>query len=862
MSASRARYTLRFAACLAVLGVGVVAACTSPERAFGTGPGGTGGTGGCGVAADCDDQNACTADACDGGVCAHVPAVDGPAPEQVVGDCQTAVCTNGHVWSLENNSDLPDDGNDCTTDACVVGVPAYTAVAAGTGCATNGGTMCNGEPVTPACVECLLADDCTALPPTDECQVRICTAGVCGQTFTASETPLSTQPAGDCNVAVCDGAGGIKQNIDDADLPVDGNACTSDVCTNGVPSNPNMPLDSPCGNPPVLYCDGQGSCAGCTNAGQCGAPLACQDRTCVGGQCGVANKANGTGCDDGSYCNGADSCVAGACNGHAGDPCAPNLGDADADCSESCDEGADVCTANDTAGTACSNGPGGPCKVQDSCNGGGTCVTVWQPSSMVCSPASGSGCTAAAYCTGSSASCPPNTLAPVNTYCGTTYDCPDSNCYTNDWGCDASGGCTVLLSSVLSCPILYSWDGQGFAFESDMYTSGTLGLWLGTRYRKPDPNDAYVLRQPLTERDGLLELRLVEELEEIDYLDQVRLFAVDVPADRQVVAWANNVPGSAVVLAERLVTIGQTRLPLLSAVHLESGQNVTGKLALSDGDTVVLSEDLNLPEWNTLEVDLGEVEGAPVLKMIVDGRSRYPTTQAGMDHRAQQDPGGLQTQLEVADGVGGWVAVPRSVVTLVRPKEFPRPMAIDITSVFPSGDRRMRLRWVNKTVLDAIWIDTTPNAPLTITEAPVVTASLGHHGFSFLMGGDLPVYSYAEPGQLSWPLAPGNYTRYGDVRPLLGAVDDLFAIFGPGDEVAMQFQPPPAPPADQKRFYAFASVGYYKQSNLVNGGLVPFTVAPLPFGAMSNFPYSEPEAYPSDATHQDYLTTWNTRAAP
>ena len=100
------------------------------------------------------------------------------------------------------------------------------------------------------------------------------------------------------------------------------------------------------------------------------------------------------------------------------------------------------------------------------------------------------------------------------------------------------------------------------------------------------------------------------------------------------------------------------------------------------------------------------------------------------------------------------------------------------------------------------------------------------------------------------------------MSPLLGAVDDMFVIFGSGDEVALDFLGPAAPATGQHRFYAFASVGYYKQSNLVNGGAVPYTVSPLPFGAMSNFPYSAPEAYPTDAAQQSYLTTWNTRTVP
>jgi hypothetical protein len=36
-------------------------------------------------------------------------------------------------------------------------------------------------------------------------------------------------------------------------------------------------------------------------------------------------------------------------------------------------------------------------------------------------------------------------------------------------------------------------------------------------------------------------------------------------------------------------------------------------------------------------------------------------------------------------------------------------------------------------------------------------------------------------------------------------------------------------------------------------------VEPLPFHAMSGYPYGPTEAYPADATHRAYREEWNTR---
>ena len=87
------------------------------------------------------------------------------------------------------------------------------------------------------CVSCLTAAAC---PGTDtECQVRTCVSGTCGVSFTATGTPVTSQPmSGDCKRVQCNGSGMAVVVNDDSDKPVDGNPCTSDVCTNGTRSNP------------------------------------------------------------------------------------------------------------------------------------------------------------------------------------------------------------------------------------------------------------------------------------------------------------------------------------------------------------------------------------------------------------------------------------------------------------------------------------------------------------------------------------------------------------------------------------------------------------------------------------------------
>jgi hypothetical protein len=85
--------------------------------------------GGCISDADCAIDSVCSQSFC--GACGecnivHDPAGT-PAGQQVKGDCQAMVCDGmGGVVMVADPGDVPDDGDACTIDACVNGVPANT----------------------------------------------------------------------------------------------------------------------------------------------------------------------------------------------------------------------------------------------------------------------------------------------------------------------------------------------------------------------------------------------------------------------------------------------------------------------------------------------------------------------------------------------------------------------------------------------------------------------------------------------------------------------------------------------------------------------------------------------------------------
>ncbi len=87
-----------------------------------------------------------------------------------------------------------------------------------------------------------------------------------------------------------------------------------------------------------------------------------------------------------------------------------------------------------------------------------------------------------------------------------------------------------------SCPTLFVWNGERYELVADMLGAGVVGHWIGPGQRDvPRPVEYIKIdRNAIREKDGKLSFRFMEPLEEAVYLDQVRVLAVDHPADLDV----------------------------------------------------------------------------------------------------------------------------------------------------------------------------------------------------------------------------------------------------------------------------------------------------------------------------------------
>jgi hypothetical protein len=314
---------------------------------------------------DCGTDTACQLHVCSAGACGvnNVGAgvvVSNPVP----GDCHSNQCDgSGNITAnAVDINDVPaDDGNQCTAETCVAGAPAHPPVGAGTACSQNGGTECDGNG---NCVQCLADADCGT---NTACQTHVCTSGVCNTNNVGAGTVVGNPTAGDCHTNQCDGAGNIVNAIDDNDLPVDGNACTGDVCTSGVPSNPALASGTACGQNGGTECDGIGDCVQCVNDAECpGTTNECQHPTCTSGVCGHFFVGAGTA----TSAQTSGDCLINECDGAGNIVPMPDDGDAPAStqcATHACSSGT-VTTTPVAIGTTCNENGG------LACDGAGACT--------------------------------------------------------------------------------------------------------------------------------------------------------------------------------------------------------------------------------------------------------------------------------------------------------------------------------------------------------------------------------------------------------------------------------------------------------------------------------------------------------
>jgi Tfp pilus assembly protein PilF len=426
---------------------------------------------------------------------------------------------------------------------------------------------------------------------------------------------------------------------------------------------------------------------------------------------------------------------------------------------------------------------------------------------------------------------------------------------------------TELDRKPSSCPFLYTWNGTRFEFVTDFMGGGEMGAWHGPGAQDVPDSDEYVRvgRDQLQARNGRYDVRVTNELEEAMFVDRLQLVSVAHPANVDV--YPNEGLRS---FAERrpfaLYTV-RAPLPPLSATD-EHGHDVLDRVARIDRRYV---DDFRLEPIRgyaqehavTVKVD---VAGKKRLLLLLTGWTDYAFSS---DNVAAYQAGlpSNPPAVQVRDESGAWRT---AVAEIGVPVGRPQTIVVDLTSVLakrrsPSRPTIAEVRVVTtlRVYWDQILVDTSDPAAFTIDRIDSRDAMLRWRGYSAetTPDGREPFgYDYDRVSRVApWKTMPGQYTRFGDVVPLLTAIDDRFVVSAPGDEIALSFDAAglTALRAGWTRSFFLYADGFSKEMDLHSSS--PDRLEPLPFHGMSRYPYAPPEHYPATPAHERYRATYNTR---
>jgi Tfp pilus assembly protein PilF len=428
-----------------------------------------------------------------------------------------------------------------------------------------------------------------------------------------------------------------------------------------------------------------------------------------------------------------------------------------------------------------------------------------------------------------------------------------------------------------SCPVLFSWNGERYEFVADAIGPAVVGHWVAPDTRNISDVDELVKvdGRQVRVKDGRVSFRFAEPMEEVIYLDQVKLFAIDHPDGSDVYPneYFAAMPPHPVdhPIASRHARLpvsawdgeGHDVMPALRErdrrfVPLEEGARQEGATSVAP----IASRPYSFKGFaplHSLELDLGELPtGAPV-RLLMHGFTDYFTaTSVFAAHQANVTA--VLPWVEARRPDGTWTRISDDIGF---PAGLLRTMTADLTGKLPVGARRIRI-WTNlKIYWDQVLVDTTPEGavPVRRTEIPLAEASLAFRGFPRELTGTPATDLQYVHGEVSkyGPYARhrGFYTKYGAVTPLLKGAEDQFVVFGAGDEVALEFDGAALRPlkAGWTRDYFVYFNGYVKDMDFyaAHGQ----TVGPLPFKGMPGYPYPTSVSYPD--RNREYQLEWNTR---
>jgi hypothetical protein len=259
-------------------------------------------------------------------------------------------------------------------------------------------------------------------------------------------------------------------------------------------------------------------------------------------------------------------------------------------------------------------------------------------------------------------------------------------------------------------------------------------------------------------------------------------------------------------------------------------------------------------------LDLGPIRPGEHVVLLLYGWVDYADSSSNL---AAAQAGIVPTApyLEVGDKDGNFRS---GLAQMGFPAGLPKTMLVDLEGVVTPELNHVRITTSMRLYWDQILVATLAReAETRLTELTADRAELRFRGYPTPYSPDgqsAPGYDYERSAETElWDAHVGYYTRYGDVRELVEAVDDRYVIARHGDELALSFEADrlPALPSGWKRTFMVLADGFGKDMDLNSAR--PVTVEPLPFHGMSAYPYPLGESFPDTEEHRLYREKYNTR---
>jgi hypothetical protein len=419
-----------------------------------------------------------------------------------------------------------------------------------------------------------------------------------------------------------------------------------------------------------------------------------------------------------------------------------------------------------------------------------------------------------------------------------------------------------------SCPFIYTWDGREFVFAKDVMWRSALGMPLGimggnTAYAFPDASDDYlsISGDILKPVNGLYPVKLTSELWETMFFDKVQLVALDHPDSVEVFVPEQfsppPFPGNKQYQVNRKITP-------VTAID-SHGDDVLPLIAAKDSKYLggfIPDKYQGITEMHDLILDPGKAGMSKDLLIFLNGWI-FPTDASINVALSQNDSlKVIRPYIQVMDDKGVWKTV---IENLGFPMGKDKMVIADLSGKFLSDDHRIKIRTNMEIYWDYIFFaGKKTDAPVISSVLNPVSADIHYRGFSqtFRKGGRYGPhwfdYSSVDKNR-KWRDLTGNYTRYGDVLPLLLESDNKYIISNAGDETSLEFDSNALPSLQKgwKRDFLIHTVGWVKDGDLNTA--FGNTVLPLPYHGMKSYPPSPDDLYPDDPTLKKYNKEYNTR---